>query len=302
MTKKTIPRTINVLLFFSCRHKNALKEDELAMGKKKTKLYKKKDEIGPVDAVAIEIELKSAPNNLIYETKKKDSLVAGSANKSNKKRPKSSSEKMQQHLDVYVQDDKSEMVMNSNSMNHGRNDSSEMVNPMSNQGSGEIKQLEDEIDLLKQKKNKASNDDDEDEEARLKTMIKQAKAKLSELKKNPSKKNGNQKKKPITANIGINKTSSAALPAGWDKDKDPASGKTYYFNRALKLTSWTIPTAEPEVSTKKKKGKEAKKNLPSQKRKKQCKTNTTHSRFTSTPWYITTNQTKIFTYNRSVKI
>ena len=231
-------------------------------------MYKKKDEIGPVDAVAIEIEMKSTPNNLIYETKKKDSLVAGSANKSNKKRPKSSSEKMQQHLDVYVQDDKSEMVMNSNSMNHGRNDSSEMVNPMSNQGSGEIKQLENEIDLLKQKKNKASNDDDEDEEARLKTMIKQAKAKLSELKKNPSKKSGNQKKKPITANIGINKTSSAALPAGWDKDKDPASGKTYYFNRALKLTSWTIPTAEPEVSTKKKKGKEAKKNLPSQKRKK----------------------------------
>jgi len=222
-------------------------------------LYKKTDEIGPVDAVAIEIELKSTPNNLLCETKKKDSLVTGSANKSNKKRPKSSSEKMQQHLDVYVQDDKSEMVMNSNSMNHGRNDSSEMVNPMSNQGSGEIKQLEDEIELLKQKKNKASNDDDEDEEARLKTMH-QNQEKKKKKQKRPLHKRGNTK-----TDIGMN---SVALPAGWELAKDPASGKTYYFNRALKLTSWTIPTAEPEVSTKKKKGRGAKKNLPSQKRKK----------------------------------
>ena len=44
-------------------------------------------------------------------------------------------------------------------------------------------QLEDEIKLLKQKKNKALNDDDDDEEARLGKMIKQAKAKLNELKK-----------------------------------------------------------------------------------------------------------------------
>jgi len=32
------------------------------------------------------------------------------------------------------------------------------------------------------------------------------------------------------------------LPAGWELAKDPASGKTYYFNRAQNLTSWTVPT------------------------------------------------------------
>ena len=32
------------------------------------------------------------------------------------------------------------------------------------------------------------------------------------------------------------------LPAGWELAKDSASDKTYYFNRAQNLTSWTVPT------------------------------------------------------------
>merc|ERR1711865_1328691 len=38
------------------------------MGKKKNKFYEKKDEIGDSDAVAIEIEMKSTPNNSLNET------------------------------------------------------------------------------------------------------------------------------------------------------------------------------------------------------------------------------------------
>lgn len=36
-------------------------------------------------------------------------------------------------------------------------------------------------------------------------------------------------------------TAPAALPAGWESASDPASGKTYYFNRASGQTSWTPP-------------------------------------------------------------
>ena len=32
-------------------------------------------------------------------------------------------------------------------------------------------------------------------------------------------------------------------PTGWKLAKDPVSDKTYYFNRELNLTSWTVPTA-----------------------------------------------------------
>eukprot|EP00913_Durusdinium_trenchii_P012258 g11510.t1 len=33
------------------------------------------------------------------------------------------------------------------------------------------------------------------------------------------------------------------LPPGWESAQDPASGKTYYFNRATNETSWTPPAA-----------------------------------------------------------
>merc|ERR1711957_264203 len=34
-----------------------------------------------------------------------------------------------------------------------------------------------------------------------------------------------------------------ALPPGWDQANDPASGKTYYFNRATGETKWEPPVA-----------------------------------------------------------
>lgn len=34
-----------------------------------------------------------------------------------------------------------------------------------------------------------------------------------------------------------------ALPPGWEATADPATGKTYYFNRATSETTWTVPTA-----------------------------------------------------------
>lgn len=34
---------------------------------------------------------------------------------------------------------------------------------------------------------------------------------------------------------------SGGLPAGWEEAGDPASGKTYYFNRATNETTWTRP-------------------------------------------------------------
>jgi len=34
---------------------------------------------------------------------------------------------------------------------------------------------------------------------------------------------------------------AAALPEGWEQATDPASGKTYYFNRGTGATSWTPP-------------------------------------------------------------
>jgi hypothetical protein len=36
--------------------------------------------------------------------------------------------------------------------------------------------------------------------------------------------------------------------AGWDEKLDPSSGKTYYYNRATKETSWNNPNASPAVS------------------------------------------------------
>lgn len=35
----------------------------------------------------------------------------------------------------------------------------------------------------------------------------------------------------------------SALPAGWEQAPDPASGRTYYFNRATGQSSWTPPVA-----------------------------------------------------------
>lgn len=34
----------------------------------------------------------------------------------------------------------------------------------------------------------------------------------------------------------------STLPAGWEQTTDPASGRTYFFNRATGATSWTPPT------------------------------------------------------------
>ena len=35
------------------------------------------------------------------------------------------------------------------------------------------------------------------------------------------------------------------LPAGWSVRKDPATGKTFYYNKAEKRSSWRLPTAGP---------------------------------------------------------
>merc|ERR1712203_1188321 len=34
---------------------------------------------------------------------------------------------------------------------------------------------------------------------------------------------------------------TASIPPGWEEAKDPASGKTYYFNRATNTTQWNPP-------------------------------------------------------------
>jgi len=34
-----------------------------------------------------------------------------------------------------------------------------------------------------------------------------------------------------------------ALPAGWEQTADPASGKTYYFNRTTGASSWDVPSS-----------------------------------------------------------
>lgn len=40
---------------------------------------------------------------------------------------------------------------------------------------------------------------------------------------------------------------AATLPAGWESAPDPASGKTYYFNRSTGQTSWDPPAAAPAL-------------------------------------------------------
>lgn len=46
-----------------------------------------------------------------------------------------------------------------------------------------------------------------------------------------------------TATAPLAALPAAALPAGWESTIDPATGKTYYFNRATNETTWTMPTA-----------------------------------------------------------
>ena len=64
------------------------------------------------------------------------------------------------------------------------------------------------------------------------------------------------------------------IAPGWEELVDQTTGKLYYYELStfitvwLKEDTWTFSTAEPKVSTKKKKGRGSKKNLPSQKRKK----------------------------------
>ena len=74
-------------------------------------------------------------------------------------------------------------------------------------------------------------------------------ARTKKQQKRPMHQRGNTK-----TDIGTN---DVALPAGWKIAVDPSSDKTYYFNRELNLTSWTVPTAttgriETDKSTKKK--------------------------------------------------
>ena len=127
-----------------------------------------------------------------------------------------------------------------------------------NQGSGEIKQLEDEIKLLKQKKSKASDDDDEEEEARLEKMIKQAKAQLIELKKSKKK-----QKRPTLAQ-SLNNFGFAALAAEANEENEiirsykrqqtpdgeekrsykrqqTPDGEEHFVNQATQETTWELP-------------------------------------------------------------
>lgn len=46
---------------------------------------------------------------------------------------------------------------------------------------------------------------------------------------------------PVVAAAPVVSAQPASLPAGWESATDPASGRTYYFNRSTNETTWVIP-------------------------------------------------------------
>jgi len=55
-----------------------------------------------------------------------------------------------------------------------------------------------------------------------------------------------KKEIPAPAPVSPRAPETPKLPPDWAEVKDPRSGKTYYYNKKTKETSWTAPAVEPE--------------------------------------------------------